>query len=1213
MASVASRNPFDLLGESEEAESAVKQQEPAPAKETLIVKKVDRSRASPKEARIRHDYPQRGGFKPSTSSRNEDTRSAPRDRNVGPRLSGRREEGGGGAGGDYPTRNSRGARPNDRNRGGRGGRRGGREHDRHSGTGRYDSEKKETQAWGDAATSYETNETPAWENATTTETSSWDNTNTTETSTWKETTETTESSGWNATSDADANAGGGWGEDKTEEKTGWDADKTGNDSNAWVQQPEIEEVTIDQGENTAAVESTPVHEPEEVVKTFDEYLAEKALKSLDISLPEARKPNEGTDDSQWKDAIPLEKEDEEDFLFTGKVRAILSSQDSHRDYDNDNRDNRRRGGGRSGFVNIDDQRAFPSLDRLKMPQKTDSVGTSHANNLIVNGKQMFNGNVTSPEPINSPQQQNKTIVESTNSRRLSSATDRTVGMVSNPSRSNSRQTKNATSKVDDPVGNFRLSIDESVISALLDCAYADVKHEVLGYLGGSCDVDRSENTIVCRVSQFVASERIVTSLLTDEVQEMINSRENAIKIFTDNNLEFVGWYRSNFQSNSNSIPTQSDIIKNTAIQSEFPNSAGFIINISTTSCPSIGSKGIGINGLVNSISVFRTFESSSMNGDINNSVPLVNRTKTGKIWKGKGKANLKANKVSFNVNRQMYICPNVMQQLSCALMTILRETRQTYAGQVLECENRNGQRIFVDSQYESFLMNFLRKSVLQFDRSIDQDFRTLALAKLHIKSLISKRVNDTLAILQKNTDTNDNEKLSKRRKLDKLIEKLVTQRMDKREKEMRKLENGDDVVLWLNSKSQNDGKTVDEGSTFNNSALSKLEQSQKTSVHNKSVIESSEVLTSSISNHLEQKIMSTFKKESSILPQPNNTKLKNNKVKENVEPDHDVVVIESDSEISVGKSEGKPSKSLLRKPSLDSSQLNPISKRLKPSESSLPNVYYIESESGDSKSIFGSNHVQVNGTSSSLQSKGLQISPLLSKSSTYPPSSPMPNSPPSNIAISNNNPTGPNGIQYSQINYQYQNNSTNEFLPFRNGPEELNATIRSPTSPNDNKTVNTSQSSGIHLPSIQGLLEISSLASIQPTSPNSLPIVVVDPSSTIVQPSSFPTPPLLPSFQHSHYYSYSQQQAMSRTTSPPNTSPIQHHLLSINNNTSTVSTSTNSRHYIPIAPSPISTTTGGRNRPPQTLQTSTSTSIYANNTTNHLTFPATESDYQWQL
>ncbi len=75
MASVASRNLFDLLDESEEAEPAVKEQEPAPAKETVVVKKVDRSRASPKEARIRFDYPQRGSYKSSASNRSEDTRS----------------------------------------------------------------------------------------------------------------------------------------------------------------------------------------------------------------------------------------------------------------------------------------------------------------------------------------------------------------------------------------------------------------------------------------------------------------------------------------------------------------------------------------------------------------------------------------------------------------------------------------------------------------------------------------------------------------------------------------------------------------------------------------------------------------------------------------------------------------------------------------------------------------------------------------------------------------------------------------------------------------------------------------------------------------------------------------------------------------------------------------------------------------------------------
>jgi plasminogen activator inhibitor 1 RNA-binding protein len=76
-------------------------------------------------------------------------------------------------------------------------------------------------------------------------------------------------------------------------------------------------------EDAAAGESAPAPEPEEAVKTYDEYLAEKAQKSLDISLPESRKANEGADDSQWKDAVPLEKDEEEEFLFAGKVSKII--------------------------------------------------------------------------------------------------------------------------------------------------------------------------------------------------------------------------------------------------------------------------------------------------------------------------------------------------------------------------------------------------------------------------------------------------------------------------------------------------------------------------------------------------------------------------------------------------------------------------------------------------------------------------------------------------------------------------------------------------------------------------------------------------------------------------------------------------------------------------------------------------------------------------
>lgn len=77
MASVASRNLFDLLNDNEEdAEPVVPEKEQTP-KEVQVVKKVDRSRATPKEARIRHEYPQRGGFKaPPVNNRSEDTRSS---------------------------------------------------------------------------------------------------------------------------------------------------------------------------------------------------------------------------------------------------------------------------------------------------------------------------------------------------------------------------------------------------------------------------------------------------------------------------------------------------------------------------------------------------------------------------------------------------------------------------------------------------------------------------------------------------------------------------------------------------------------------------------------------------------------------------------------------------------------------------------------------------------------------------------------------------------------------------------------------------------------------------------------------------------------------------------------------------------------------------------------------------------------------------------
>ncbi|KAF8961695.1 hypothetical protein BGZ46_001301 [Entomortierella lignicola] len=70
-------------------------------------------------------------------------------------------------------------------------------------------------------------------------------------------------------------------------------------------------------EEAAAAAPEPV-EVEAPVKTLEDYLAEKAAKSLKIALPEARAANAGSDDSQWKNAQVLEVEETGDFIKMGK-------------------------------------------------------------------------------------------------------------------------------------------------------------------------------------------------------------------------------------------------------------------------------------------------------------------------------------------------------------------------------------------------------------------------------------------------------------------------------------------------------------------------------------------------------------------------------------------------------------------------------------------------------------------------------------------------------------------------------------------------------------------------------------------------------------------------------------------------------------------------------------------------------------------------------
>ncbi|KXN73344.1 hypothetical protein CONCODRAFT_77395 [Conidiobolus coronatus NRRL 28638] len=122
-----------------------------------------------------------------------------------------------------------------------------------------------------------------------------------------------------------------------------------------------------------------VEEPEDNEKTLDQYYAELASKSLNISAKEVRKAGEGVDDSKWKNSTALEKDDDDFFVGKGipsKARkAKAAAQKVHVDIEQrfteaqrpgrrgERRDDRRPRNNqrRAPTVNVNDQSAFPTL------------------------------------------------------------------------------------------------------------------------------------------------------------------------------------------------------------------------------------------------------------------------------------------------------------------------------------------------------------------------------------------------------------------------------------------------------------------------------------------------------------------------------------------------------------------------------------------------------------------------------------------------------------------------------------------------------------------------------------------------------------------------------------------------------------------------------------------------------------------------------------
>ncbi|KAF8642329.1 hypothetical protein AX16_009598 [Volvariella volvacea WC 439] len=317
--SVATKNPFAIL----DAENASDFSSPAPApKETAAppapARGAQRSRGGP-AARGGKYYSRGGGNKSTPRDQNQSGAEEP------PAEHQRKFEGGRGRG---------------RGRGNQGGGRGrGRQFDRHSATGKTDSDKKIHQSWGgdDGKTELKVEQA--------------------------------------ATVDAAAEGSGDWG---AGENTAADWGTPAADA------PAAEGDKLER-ERPPRKEREP--EEEDNTLTFDQYLAKQKEKESAVPKIESiRKANEGAGADIWKDVVPLQKTEEEEAYYVGKGKAAPKARNKKEEkvfleidarFERPDRGrgrgrggDRGRGRGRGGrggarqngpALNVDDETAFPSL------------------------------------------------------------------------------------------------------------------------------------------------------------------------------------------------------------------------------------------------------------------------------------------------------------------------------------------------------------------------------------------------------------------------------------------------------------------------------------------------------------------------------------------------------------------------------------------------------------------------------------------------------------------------------------------------------------------------------------------------------------------------------------------------------------------------------------------------------------------------------------
>jgi len=368
--SVATRNPFALLDDDEPAEPIQPPQTEVADVSPQTNRPTQKSRGGPASRGAKY-YP-RGG-KPSNPGDESAAAADDSQRKFeGPRENGRDRGRGRGRGGD--------------GRGGGGG--GRRPYDKHSQTGKTDSDKKVHQGWGgdDGNTEFKTEQAATVDAAVESGANNW-NADPAEVDWAGTATDATAVDAWASTA-PDTTAVDAWA------STAPDAVLA---ADAWaVPSDPVAAADNDKPEGRPRRDREP--EEEDNTLTLSQYLAQQKGKESAIpKLENTRKANEGASDDLWKDVVPLSKNEEEDAYFVGKSKSAPKARPKKEEkiyleiearFDRPERSGRGRGRGDRGdrggdrgrgsrgsrgvpktggrqnggtYINIDDQAAFPSL------------------------------------------------------------------------------------------------------------------------------------------------------------------------------------------------------------------------------------------------------------------------------------------------------------------------------------------------------------------------------------------------------------------------------------------------------------------------------------------------------------------------------------------------------------------------------------------------------------------------------------------------------------------------------------------------------------------------------------------------------------------------------------------------------------------------------------------------------------------------------------